>query len=173
MPAFGGNITAEHIREGVMNARFFPESATDLRPALCRFEDALFADFPLGHEIVSEDAAVRMIGEVFRACGKPAPTLEMVPGFDDPKIGGYADVARHRIKIEVGFLYRFLILHECAHILVPEDRKHGNSFTYVLQLLYRAFCGVPERTMRRFLEQHGLPQLTALPASPEPLKLAS
>jgi hypothetical protein len=173
MQAFAGDITAADIREGVANARIFPESITDFRASLCRFEDDLFAEYPAGHQIVPYDAAVKMIGEVFRACGKPAPTLEMVPGFDDPKIGGFADVARHRIKIETGFLYRFLILHECAHILVPQDRKHGHSFTYVLQLLYRALCGIPEETIQRFLERHGLPGVTALAAPPEALRLAS
>jgi hypothetical protein len=172
MQAFAGDITAGEFRAGVANARFLPESTTDFRAALCRFEDDLFANFPAGHQIVPYEAAVKMIGEVFRACGKAAPTLEMVPGFDDPKIGGFADVARHRIKIEEGFLYRFLILHECAHILVPDDRKHGHAFTYVLQLLYRTFCGISESAMVRFLERHGLPALTGVPAE-ERLPLAS
>ena len=173
MQAFAGDITAENIREGVTNARYLPESAADFRAALCRFEDDLFAEFGAGHQIVSYEAAVKMIGEVFRACGKAAPTLEMVPGFDDPKIGGYADVACHRIKIETGFLYRFLVLHECAHILVPDDRKHGHTFTYVLQLLYRAFCGIPETAMRRCLERHGRPSLTSVFEAAEPLALTA
>jgi hypothetical protein len=172
MQAFAGDISSAEFCGGVANARFFPDSEVDYRSALCRFEDDLFAEFASGHQIISYDAAVKMIGEVFRACGKPAPTLEMVPGFEDPRIGGFADVARHRIKIEKGYLYRFLILHECAHILVPDDRKHGHAFAFVLQYLYRVFCGIPEAAMRHYLERHGLPSLTSLEVEPEPMALA-
>jgi len=171
MQAFAGGITSAELREGVASARFMPETRTDYRPAVCRFEDDLFAEFAAGHEILTYPASVKLIGTLFAAVGRPAPTLQLVPGFDDPKIGGYADVANHTIKIEDGYLYRFLILHECAHILVPADRKHGAAFTYVLQLLYRAFIGIPEATMRHYLERHGLPSLTELPAV-DPLPIA-
>jgi hypothetical protein len=171
MQGIGWSITGATLRDGVASARFLPESRVDYRPALCRFEDDLFAEFTAGHEIISYPEAIRMIGTLFRAIGRAAPNLELVPGFDDPKIGGYADVANHTIKIEDGYLYRFLILHECAHILVPEDKKHGHSFTFVLQLLYRAFIGIPAHAMQEYLERHGLPSLTELP-SLEPLPIA-
>jgi hypothetical protein len=171
MQGIARDITSADLREAVASARFMPESRTDYRPALCRFEDDLFAEFTAGHEILSYSESLRMIGMLFRAVGRAAPDLELVPGFDDPKIGGYADVANHTIKIEDGYLYRFLILHECAHILVPDDKKHGAAFTYVLQLLYRAFIGIPEGAMRHYLEKHGLPSLTELPSA-EPLPLA-
>jgi hypothetical protein len=163
MQAFLDGITGAELCAGVASARFMAPTRTDYRPALCRFEDDLFAEFTEGHEIVSYAEAVRMIGRIFRAIGRPAPALRLVPGFDDPKIGGFADVASHTIKIEDGYLYRFLILHECAHIIVPDDRKHGPAFTYVLQLLYRAFIGIPEGAMAAYLEHHGLPSLTELP----------
>jgi hypothetical protein len=54
---------------------------------------------------------------------------------------------------------------------VPEDKKHGHSFTFVLQLLYRAFIGIPAHAMQEYLERHGLPSLTELP-SLEPLPIA-
>jgi hypothetical protein len=171
MQGIAMGITSAKLREGVASARFMPEGRIDYRPALCRFEDDLFAEFTAGHEIVSHAEAVRMIGVVFRAVGRAAPNLELVPGFDDPKIGGFADVATHTIKIETGYLYRFLILHECAHILIPEDKKHGPGFTYVLQLLYRALIGVPADAMQQYLDRHGLPSLIELP-SLEPLSIA-
>jgi hypothetical protein len=171
MQGIATGITSADLREGVASARFMPDSKTDYRPAVCRFEDDLFAEFTAGHEILSYAESLRMIGVLFRAVGRAAPDLQLVPGFDDPKIGGYADVANHTIKIEEGYLYRFLILHECAHILVPEDKKHGAAFTYMLQLLYRAFVGIPEEAIRHYLERHGLPSLTELPAF-EPLPIA-
>lgn len=171
MQGIARGITSAELREGVASARFLPEGRTDYRPALCRFEDDLFGEFTAGHEIVSYREAVQMIGALFRAVGRAAPNLELVPGFDDPKIGGFADVANHTIKIEDGYLYRFLILHECAHILIPDDKKHGPGFTFVLQLLYRAFIGVPAGAMQGYLERHGLPTLTELPGL-EPLPIA-
>jgi hypothetical protein len=69
-------------------------------------------------------------------------------------------VANHRIAIEKGYLYRFLVLHESAHLIVPEDRRHGPAFTYILQLLYRSFVGIPEEAVRSFLTRHGLPAYT-------------
>lgn len=166
-----GGITRAELREGVATARFMPEGRVDYRPALCRFEDDLFAAFVAGHEIVSYAEAVRMIGVVFRAVGRAAPDLVLVPGFEDPKIGGFADVAAHAIKIETGYLYRFLILHECAHILIPEDKQHGPGFTYVLQLLYRGFIGIPAHAMQQFLRKHGLPSRVAVPC-PDSLPIA-
>jgi hypothetical protein len=173
MQGFAVEVTRTALHDGVRAALSMPDLGTDCRGALCRFEDDLFAEFPAGHEIISHSEAVRMIAEVFGAVGRPAPDLELVPGFDDPKIGGFADVARNRIAIERGFLYRFLVLHECAHILVPEDRHHGAAFTYILQLLYRRFIGIPEAGIRRHLERHDLPSVTALPSRPaEELALA-
>lgn len=171
MQGIARGITSAELREGVVSARFMPEGRIDYRPALCRFEDDIFAAFTAGHEIISYTEAVRMIGTVFRSVGRAAPDLQLVPGFDDPKIGGFADVANHAIKIETGYLYRFLILHECAHILIPEDKKHGPGFTYVLQLLYRSFIGIPAHAMQQFLRKHGLPPLIALPRL-EPLPIA-
>ena len=138
---------------------------TDFRAAICRFEDELFAEFPAGHRLIEYSMAVAMIGEIFTACGRAPPQLTLVAGFDDPRVGGYADVANHRIAIERGYLYRFLILHEAAHLIAPLDRRHGPAFTYILQLLYRSFIGVPEEAIRRFLSRHGLPSLTEVPAA--------
>jgi hypothetical protein len=81
-------------------------------------------------------------------------------------------VKRHRIVIEKGCLYRFLVLHETAHILVPEDRHHGPVFIYVLQTLYRTFFEVPEAAIRDLLILHGLPSYTTLP-EPEALPIAA
>ena len=133
------------------------DTESDFRAALCDFEDDLFASFPLGHAILPLAAAQAMVGEIFTALGRPAPRLALVPGFADPRVGGYADVANHRIAIERGHLYRFLVLHESAHLIVPEDRRHGPAFTFVLQLLYRSFIGIPEETVRQFLRRHRLP----------------
>ena len=158
--------------EGIEEALRCGNPELDYRSALCRWEDDLFAEFPEGHSLMGYDEAVRMIGSIFRAFGKPAPTLKLVPGFDDPRIGGYADVARNTVLIETGFLYRFLVIHECAHILVPHDRKHGPAFTYVLQLLYRSYIGIPEEAVQRHLRAHGLPSYTALPEL-QPMQLAA
>jgi len=137
---------------------------TDFRAAVCRFEDDLFAAFPAGHGIMEYEAAARMLRDVFAACGRAPPKLALVSGFDDPRVGGFADVANHQIAIERGFLYRFLVLHESAHLLVPADRRHGPGFTYILQLLYRSFVGIPEEAVRRFLHRHELPGYTSAPA---------
>jgi hypothetical protein len=71
-------------------------------------------------------------------------------------VGANPPVARNRILIERGFTYAYLILHEAAHILVPEDRRHGPSFIHFLQALYRAYLGLPLAAVREFLERHGL-----------------
>jgi hypothetical protein len=133
------------------------DSTIDYRAKLCRWEDHLFAEFPVGHELLEFDAAQALIRDVFRICQRPAPSLRLVPGFDDPSVGGYADIARNQIVIEQGFLYRYLILHESAHILVPHDRCHGPAFTYTLQLLYRHYFRIPESAIRRHLRDQGLP----------------
>ena len=65
---------------------------TDFRAAICRFEDELFAEFPAGHRLIEYSMAVAMIGEIFTACGRAPPQLTLVAGFDDPRVGGYADV---------------------------------------------------------------------------------
>jgi hypothetical protein len=146
----------EVVAVGVASARRCRD-AVDHRAALCRWEDALFAEFLRGHEILSEDEAVRLIGNVFAACGRAPAALRIVPGFQDPRIGGYADIAGHAILIEKGFLYRFLLLHEAAHILVPEDLHHGPGFIYVLQHLYRDFIGIPQTRILQLLRRFGLP----------------
>jgi hypothetical protein len=139
------------------------DNRTDFRAAICRFEDDLFATFTAGHALMDYGAASAMVGDIFAACGLRPPTLALVPGFTDPRVGGYADVANHRIAIENGHLYRFLVLHESAHLLAPQDRYHGPAFTYVLQLLYRSFIGISEEAVRHFLSKHGLPTYTATP----------
>jgi hypothetical protein len=149
------------LTEGRSAVAAFPDRCTDYRSAVYRWEDALFEQHPQGHRILTEDEACRLIREIFIVCERPAPVLELVPGFTDPAIGGYADVARNRILIEIGSLYAYLVLHEVAHILVPEDRQHGPAFTYVLQNLYRSYLDIPDGTVRALLEEHGLPIHTA------------
>jgi hypothetical protein len=141
----------------VDEARRLRPGGSDLRAALCRWEDDLFSQFPAGHELMERGEAEAMIAAIFRAAGLPVPALRLVPGFDDPRIGGFADVANHLIAIETGFLYRFLVLHESAHLLVPEDRLHGAAFLHVLTYLYRHFIGVPETPVRHLLQAHRLP----------------
>jgi hypothetical protein len=153
------------LREAVAAAMRDCAQEGDFRAAVCRFEDDLFAAFPAGHRLLGYDEAAAMIGVVFATLGRAPPRLSLVAGFDDPRIGGFADVRNHRIAIEKGFLYRFLVLHEAAHLIVPEDRRHGPAFTYILQLLYRSFIGVPEEAVRRFLGRHGLPAYTGLLAA--------
>ena len=144
------------------------DTNTDFRAAVCRFEDDLFAQYPDGHARIPRGEACDMVMEIFSALGRRPPRLDLVPGFSDPRIGGFADVANHRIAIERGHLYRFLVLHEAAHLVVPEDRLHGPAFTFVAQLLYRSFIGIPEEAMRRCLARNGLPVLTD-----GPLRLAA
>ncbi len=143
---------------------FFGDAERDYRAHLCRWEDDLFKHYPAGHGLMDEEEAVQLIRQVFADVDRPVPQLEMVEGFSDPTIGGFADVDRNRIIIERGCLYRFLVLHECAHLLVPGDRRHGPAFTYVVQGLYRAFLKIPEQAMVRFLRRHDLPSYTAIPA---------
>jgi hypothetical protein len=157
--------TTKFILGDVVAAALSPPCAEqDYRDALCRWEDALFARFPDGHRILDVSEATALIATFFGAFDRPVPTLEIVAGFDDPRIGGFADIPGNRILIEDGCLYRFLILHESAHLLVPTDQRHGAMFTYVLQILYRMFIGIPEHPIRELLECHGLPSHTDLPA---------
>jgi hypothetical protein len=151
------------LSEGVSAALARGVVGLDYRAALCRWEDDLFRRFPLGHGIIARHEAAGLIDTIFSACGQNIPKLRLVRGFEDPRVGGFADVARHCIVIEQGCLYRFLVLHESAHMLVPADRHHGPIFTYVLQTLYRAFLGIPEAAIRESLIQHGLPSYTDLP----------
>jgi 3',5'-cyclic AMP phosphodiesterase CpdA len=150
-----GEALAAAVAEG--------DTVTDFRTALCAFEDDLFASFPEGHGLLDLPAAQAMVGEVFAALDRRPPRLALVPGFADPRVGGYADVANHRIAIERGHLYRFLVLHESAHLIVPEDRRHGPGFTFVLQLLYRSFIGIPDEAIRQFLRRHRLPSHMGVP----------
>jgi len=151
------------LTEGIVAAKACGDVDVEYRSALCAWEDRLFAKFRQGHEIITKPEADVLIAEIFASCGRPAPALELVPGFPDPQIGGYADVAGNRILIEDGFLYRYLVLHEVGHILVPEDRCHGPVFIYVLQTLYRICLDIPEDAIHTSLEAHGLPSYTYLP----------
>jgi hypothetical protein len=151
--------------EGLPSAVLHGDAQTDYRAALCRWEDDLFRSFPEGHGLLSYDEACELIRNVFAAWDRPPPTLRLVAGFDDPRIGAYADIRKHEILVERGYLYRFLVLHECAHLLVPQDRMHGPAFTYMLQFLYRSVLGIPEEPVRDLLHRHELPAFTALPAS--------
>ena len=150
------------LRQALAAAISGGDRETDFRAAVCNFEDDLFAAYPLGHGVMDGHAARAMIARIFGALGRRPPRLAIVPGFADPKIGGYADIANHRIAIERGHLYRFLVLHEAAHLIVPEDRLHGPGFTFILQLLYRSFIGVPEDRVREYLGRHGLPVYTGV-----------
>src|SRR5579864_3327682 len=105
------------LSEGIAAASVHAIPGRDYRTALCRWEDELFEQFPAGHRILTPEAASGLIASLFEACGRRPPDLRLVPGFDDPRIGGFADVARHCIVIERGCLYRFLVLHESAHLL--------------------------------------------------------
>jgi hypothetical protein len=153
-------VVERGLREAVAAATRRCGREDDFRAAICRFEDDLFAAFPAGHRLLGYDEAAAMVADVFATLRRAPPSLALVAGFDDPRIGGFADVRNHRIAIERGFLYRFLVLHEAAHLIVPEDRRHGPAFTYILQLLYRSFIGVPEEAVRRLLGRHGLPAYT-------------
>jgi hypothetical protein len=159
-PSPFARAVTQGLREAVAVATRDCAREGDFRAAICRFEDDLFAAFPAGHRLLGYDEATATIAEVFATLGCAPPRLSLVAGFDDPRIGGFADVRNHRIAIEKGFLYRFLVLHESAHLIVPEDRRHGPAFTYILQLLYRSFIGVPEEAVRRLLGRHGLPAYT-------------
>ncbi len=144
MATIFGRLARKGLNEALLAATQEGDTETDFRAAVCRFEDELFAAYPLGHRVMEYRAAEQLIAQVFTALDRRPPSLAMVAGFSDPRVGGYADIANHRIAIERGHLYRFLVLHESAHLIVPEDRRHGPAFTFVLQLLYRSFIGVPE-----------------------------
>jgi len=148
------------LNQAVATALRQADLKTDFRAAICRFEDDLFAIFPAGHRLMEYGAASGLVRQIFRALDRNPPKLALVSGFDDPRIGGFADVENHRIAIEKGYLYRFLVLHEAAHLIVPEDRRHGPAFTYILQLLYRSFIDIPEAAVRSLLSRHGLPAYT-------------
>ena len=162
MPTPFSRVARRGLKDAVAAANRYGDLSTDFRAAICRFEDDLFAAFPAGHRLIDYDAAAQMLRDIFTACGRIPPKLALVAGFDDPRVGGFADVANHRIAIEKGYLYRFLVLHESAHLIVPEDRRHGPAFTYILQLLYRSFVGIPEEAVRSFLTRHGLPTYTTV-----------
>src|SRR5689334_17627410 len=160
MPTLFARVAQRGLKDAIAAASRRGDLGIDFRSAICRFEDDLFAAFPAGHRLIDYDCAAEMLRHIFTACGRAPPRLALVAGFDDPRVGGFADVANHRIAIEKGYLYRFLVLHESAHLLVPEDRRHGPAFTYILQLLYRSFVGIPEEAVRGFLTRHGLPAYT-------------
>jgi hypothetical protein len=150
------------LRDAIVAAARHSDRGGHHRAAICGFEDDLFAAFPAGHRRMTFADAAAMIDEIFALCDRKPPELALVSGFEDPRVGGFADIRNHRIAIEKGCLFRFLVLHESAHLIVPEDRRHGPAFTYVLQLLYRSFIGVPEPAVRRLLRHHGLPAYTAV-----------
>ncbi|HWK44387.1 MAG TPA: hypothetical protein VNT30_06690 [Stellaceae bacterium] len=159
-----GGVARRLLKGGTRIAALLGDSRRDYRAHLCRWEDDLFRHYPQGHRLIDEAEARAIIGAVFDGLDRPVPELDLVDHFADPSIGGYADIASNRIVIERGSLYRFLVLHECAHLLVPGDRRHGPAFTYVVQGLYRDFLGISEATMARFLRRHDLPSFTAIPA---------
>ena len=132
-------VARTRLRDAVALACDGADLASDFRAAICRFEDELFETFPAGHRRMELDDARSMVGEIFTLCGRMPPKLALVAGFEDPRVGGFADIANHRIAIERGFLYRFLVLHESAHLIVPEE------------------------AMRRLLRRHRLPAFTAVP----------
>lgn len=152
------------LNDAISVATRHGDTSTDFRAAICRFEDDLFAAFPAGHRLMRYGEATAMVADIFAQLGRAPPRLALVAGFDDPRIGGFADIRNHRIAIEQGYLYRFLVLHEAAHLIVPRDRRHGPAFTYILQLLYRSFISIPEDAVRRLLRRHGLPAFTGLAA---------
>lgn len=129
----------------------------DWRSALGCWEDALFRRFPAGHSIISQSAAEELIAMVFDACGRLKPSLELVRGFEDPAVGGFADVLSNSILIEKGCLYRFLILHESAHLLIPDDLNHGAAIMYVLSILYHQHIGIPLQAIYKTLDEYRLP----------------
>lgn len=132
----------------------------NFRSALCSWEDELFTEFRRGHSLMEYESAKALIRRVFRTFNKPEPSLLIVPGFDDPRVGGYANLEYNYILIETGFLYRFLVLHECAHILAPADRNHGPAFIAVLEFLYRQHVAISREAILRHLRRHGLPETT-------------
>jgi hypothetical protein len=164
MSTIFGRWARRGLGEAIASAVAEGDTKTDFRAALCRFEDDLFGEYPAGHALLDYGAAKAMVAEIFGALDRRPPRLTLVPGFADPRVGGFADIANHRIAIERGHLYRFLLLHEAAHLVVPEDRLHGPAFTFVAQLLYQSFIGVPEDAVRRCLARHGLPIFTGVTA---------
>jgi len=162
MPTPFAEVARSGLSEALAGAVAAGDMKTDYRAAVCRFEDDLFAAFPRGHALIDRRMAERMVAEIFHAVGRRPPRLTLVAGFADPRVGGFADIANHRIAIERGHLYRFLVLHEAAHLIVPKDRRHGPGFIFVLQLFYRSFIGIPEDAVRNFMEKHGLPTVLTL-----------
>jgi hypothetical protein len=137
------------------------ESGIDYRPAVCRWENDLFERHPQALRLLEEQAARTLIRRIFADVELPAPRLAIVSGFSDPDIGGYADVVRNVIFIEEGFLHVYLILHEIAHVLVPEDRLHGAAFIHVAKALYGAHLDIPEADLVALMRRHRLPELSA------------
>ena len=160
MSTIFGRWARHGLYQAIASAVAEGDTETDFRSAICRFEDDLFADYPAGHARIECREARAMVSEIFTTLGCRAPKIALVPGFTDPRVGGFADIANHRISIERGHLYRFLVLHEAAHLIVPEDRLHGPAFTFVAQLLYQSFVAIPEEAIRARLARHGLPLFT-------------
>lgn len=158
--ALFARIAKRGLEDPLTAARRGSDNSTDFRSAICRFEDDLFASFPGGHELVDYEEATEMLRDIFRTLGRKPPRLTLVAGFNDPRVGAFADIDNQRIAIVQHHLHRFLVLHESAHFIIPTDRRHGPAFTYVLQLLYRSFIGIPEEAVRCFLQRHRLPSFT-------------
>ena len=151
------------LSDGVSAALAHGVTGKDYRAALCRWEDDLFQRFPLGHGIIAQHEAAGLIETIFDACGRSIPKLRLVRGFDDPQVGGFADIARHCIVIEEGCLYRFLVLHEFGPY-AGSDRPPPWAGLHLrsagsLSCFHRHSRSGDSRVLLR----HGLPSYTDLP----------
>jgi hypothetical protein len=168
MTALFARIAKRGLKDSLRDAVRGSDISTDFRSAICHFEDDLFANFPAGHGLVDYYEATEMVSDIFQIVGRKPPRLTLVERFTDPRVGAFADINNRRIAIARHHLYRFLVLHESAHFIVPTDRRHGPAFTYVLQLLYRSFIDIPEDAVRCLLQRHRLPSFTGNSARARP-----
>jgi hypothetical protein len=157
MSAFAARAILSGLEATIATASRYGPALRDYRAVVCRFEDGLFAAVPSGRGLVEPAEAQAMIDDIFGALGRNAPRLCLVSGFADPRIGGFADFARRLVLIERSALHRYLVLHESAHFLMPQDLWHGPGFLHVLQFLYRNLIGVPDEAIRWFMRLHALP----------------
>ena len=142
-------ITMRDSRKSDPDARFY------------RFEDEAVGECNV-EPPMSEAQALTFLREVWH---QAAPG-QLPLNFDLPELkvrhrrsGRYqadADYGRHRIAVDSPVLRRHWVLHEAAHLLLPDHRNHGPMFARTLFQLWERWLGVPVAHAEQLAKQHGI-----------------
>lgn len=124
-------------------------------------EDAIVG--ALAHEApLAEAPASEFIARVYarHACNYlplsyDPPRLRLRYGADQ-RGGGYADVRRHEIVLDAQHARRAWLIHECAHVLAPDEPYHGPQFALTLLQLLEGELGIPFAHSLKLAREHGI-----------------